>query len=78
MKREDIFYQQLVRKMTEVAIVSPQDVGPFTPIYKRVTPYLKRKPYKALTLTAIVTTAILYLLIGPFLVKLASILQIGF
>lgn len=78
MNKEDIYYQQLVRKMAEVALVTPQNVGPFTPLYKRLTPYLKQKPWKALSLGAIFITGFLYILFGSLLVRLASILQFGF
>lgn len=75
---QDSYYQQLVSKMTDVALVSPQKVGPFTPIYKRFTPYLKYHPWKAISFSAAITSVILYFLLGSLLVKLASILQFGF
>ena len=75
---EDVFYNQLVDKMTEVSAIKPQSVGPFTGIYKRITPLVKEKPYKALSLGSLFSAAFLYLLFGSLLVKLASILQYGF
>jgi len=76
--KEDLYYRELVKKMTEIAIVTPQSVGPFTPLYKRVTPYFKEKPWKVLAFSSFITSTILYLLFGSLLVRLASILQFGF
>lgn len=78
MNKDDIYYQKLVKKMTEVSVVSPQTVGPFTFIYKKMTPHLKIRPWKALSFTSIATAILLYLLLGTFLVRLTSILQFGF
>lgn len=78
MRNKDLLYSKLVKRMTEVAVVSPQTVGPFTHVYKRITPHIKQKPWKALLFTSILTSLILYLLLGPFLVRMASMLQFGF
>ena len=75
---EDKFYRELVAKMTEVSGVTPQRVGPFTLLYKRVTPYVKRKPLRILSLSSFFAAAFLYLLFGSLVVKLVSILQYGF
>lgn len=76
--KEDKLYQELVAKMTEVSLVSPQQVGPFTGVYKRVTPYVKKKPLRVLSISSILIAAFLYLLFDSLIVKLVSILQYGF
>lgn len=78
MKNDDLFYQKLVEEMNQTAIVAPQSLGPFTFIYKRITPYVKEKPWLALGIIATFLALMLYLLLGPFVVRLASILQFGF
>ncbi len=76
--RDDIFYQKLREKMADITVVSPQTIGPLTPVYKRFVPYVKVKPLRALTFGAFVTSFLLYLLVGSLVVRLASILQFGF
>lgn len=78
MRSEDILYQKLLKRMSEVAIVTPQTVGPFTYLYKRLTPFIKEKPFKALLFTSLLASCVLYLLLGSLLVRLASLLQFGF
>lgn len=76
--RNEKTYRLLVAKMNEVAAVPPQTIGPFTGIYKRVVPLLKFSPWRAAFLLSIFATAVLYLIFGSALVRLASILQFGF
>ena len=78
MKEKDLFYQKLVKRMTEVAVVSPQTIGPFTILYKKITPLIKVRPFKALIFTSIIASFLLYLLLGSLIVRLASLLQFGF
>lgn len=76
--KQDKFYQILIAKMHEVAVLPPQTVGPFTPIYKRVVPRFKVYPWKSIAVLSLFGTVFLYFLFGPALVKLASVLQYGF
>lgn len=76
--KDDTLYQHLVDKMREVAALPPQEVGPFTYLYKSVVPRFKTKPWKSTTLLAVVATSLLYVLFGTTLVKLVSTLQFGF
>lgn len=64
--------------MHEIAIVSPQTIGPFTHLYKKVVPFLKYSPWRSALLISILTSAVLYFLLGSILVKIASVLQFGF
>lgn len=76
--RNDKTYQLLVAKMHEIALVPPQEVGPFTNVYKSVVPYLKFAPWRTAVFISFCTAVILYLLLGPILIKGVSILQLGF
>lgn len=75
---KDRTYQLLVDKMHDVAGLPPQDVGPFTNIYKVVTANFKNSPYFSLGIISILSASCLYFIFGPGLVKLASLLQFGF
>lgn len=74
----DKLYEELVQKMTEISEVTPQQVGPFTSVYKRVTPYMKKKPLKVLSISSFIIAGFLYVLLGSFVIKLVSLLQYGF
>lgn len=75
--RHDPLYQKLVEKWEEVTIVSPQTVGPLTPLYKRAVPYFKVAPWKMLVPLAFVLTVFLALLLQVTAVEIASFLQRG-
>lgn len=77
MKNEQT-YRLLVAKMHEVALVSPQTIGPFTNFYKKVVPFFKYSPWRSAILISMLTAAFLYILFGSALVKIASTLQFGF
>lgn len=74
----DKTYQLLVAKMHEVAIVPPQELGPFTHLYRQSVSYFKSNLWKSVGGTSFIMAVILYLILGPALVKLASLLQFGF
>lgn len=74
----DFFYQQLVAKMQQVSIVPPQNMGPLTPLYKRLVPQFKHFPFKALIPLSLLAILFAYLIFGTKLVRLASILQFSF
>jgi hypothetical protein len=76
--KKDELYNKLVIKMHEASIVPPQDVGIFTPFYKRIVPQLKLYPWKMAIILSIIAGFGMYFLLGSALVKLVSILQIGF
>lgn len=76
--KNDKFYQLLVSKMEEVAVMPPQSVGPLTPFYKMVVPQLKYSPWRSMSILSMLASVFLYLVFGPILVKLTSVLQFGF
>lgn len=71
-------YQLLVSKMLEVSSLPPQEVGRFTPVYKRFVPYLKFSPWKSVLCVSFAIATLLYLVFGIKVIHLASILQFGF
>ena len=74
----DKLYQLMRERMREVAVVPPQTIGPFTPLYKRVVPQLKWQPWRSVAVISFFGTPLLYLVFGARVVKLASLLQYGF
>lgn len=76
--KNDALYQNLVLKMREVAILPPQEVGPFTCLYKRVVPQFKNQTWKSTSILALFATCLLYILFGTTLVRVVSTLQFGF
>lgn len=75
---DDKTYQLLVNKMHEVAIVPPQELGPFTIFYKRTTSYFKNSLWKTTGIVSFILSLFLYFLLGSSIVKLVSVLQFGF
>lgn len=76
--KDDLFYQNLITKMREVATLPPQEVGPFTSLYKRVVPNFKTQPWKTTTILSVFATFLFYILFGTTLIKVVSLLQFGF
>jgi hypothetical protein len=76
--KTDHTYELLVAKMQEVSDLPLQKVGVLTPIYKRIVPHLKYYPWKSVFLISCVAAAMLYLMFGIRMVRLASLLQFGF
>ncbi|OGG03902.1 hypothetical protein A2W14_05535 [Candidatus Gottesmanbacteria bacterium RBG_16_37_8] len=76
--KNDYFYQRLVDKMQQMAVIPPQTVGPLTPLYKRLVPQFKFFPFKILIPASFVAIIFAYLIFGLKLVKLASLLQLSF
>lgn len=76
--KNDQLYKRLKERMSSVSVVPPQEVGPFTPLWKVATHFFKTSPLKVFFTTGFVSSIILWFLIGSALVKLVSILQYGF
>lgn len=75
---QDLVYQNLVRKMQEILVVPPQNVGRFTPIYKAFAPYIKNIPWRILVPLAVVAAILVRLIGGVYLIKIVTLLQHGF
>lgn len=76
--RNDRFYEKLVLKMQEVSVVPPQNLGLFTPLYRKLVPQFKFFPLKALVPLSFLFILGAYLLFGTLMVRLAEILQTAF
>lgn len=76
--KEDKRYQQLKEKMYLVSSIPPQEVGPFTSYWKRFASFAKNSPIKVVAFWAVITSFLLWFLLGPTLVAIVNILQYGF
>lgn len=76
--REDKLYKELKEKMFMVSSIPPQEVGPFTSFWKRFAATAKNSPIKIVTFWAVVTSLLLWFLLGTNLVRVVNILQYGF
>lgn len=74
----DLTYQKFVKRWEEVTQLPPQTLGPLTPYYKIAVKRLKVMPWPLLVLGALCLVFGLYLLVGPAVTGLVSILQKGF
>lgn len=74
----DPVYERFRERWKETTDLPPQTVGPLTPLYKRVTSRLKIMPWPFLVVGAAVIVVGLFILFGPLVVKLTSLLQRGF
>jgi len=71
---------RLKNKLNEVFLISPNDLGwkNLTDIYKQLTYYLKKLPFLIIVPLSFILVIISYIVLGKFLVILATILQYGF
>jgi len=74
----DALYGKIQKKWDEVTDLPPQTVGPFTPYYKMVTKRLKVMPLPKLIIASVFCILLLFLVFGPGIAFLASLLQRGF
>ena len=74
----DAIYQKFVKRWEEVTELPPQTLGPFTPYYKAMTKRLKVMPWPVLVVSAGLLVVSIYLVIGPAITFLVSLLQRGF
>jgi hypothetical protein len=71
-------YLLLEKKMEEVNLVSPQNLGMLTPLYKKTTAYLKISPWKILLPASFILCVLAQLTMGHLMIKTASVLQSAF
>ena len=74
----DKTYNHLLSKMKEISDLTPQRVGPLTPLYRIIIPFFKRDPWRPILLSSMVLTALLYIALGASIVWIVSMLQHGF
>lgn len=75
---KDAVYEKFVHRWEQTTELPTQTMGPFTPYYKMVTKRLKVFPWPVLFLAGIVLVAALYILFGPGIAPITSLLQRGF
>ena len=70
----------LKKKLKEVYMVDPTELGsPFlTKFYRFGAVYFKNKPFLIILPVSLLIGVALYLIFGPLVVKLVSLLQYGF
>lgn len=73
----DAVYQKFVSRWEEVMDLPPQRLGPLTPYYKRMVPYLKVMPLPLLVLGSLFLVFVLYVLAGSAITFLVTLLQRG-
>jgi len=73
-------YQHIEREFQQIFAVKPNDLRMpwLTALYKWTTGPLKRMPFIYFVPLALCAVLALYLLVGPLIIRLASILQYGF
>lgn len=73
-------FSRLQEKMEEVYLVEPNDLGfaTGTKIYRRINGYFKTMPFLFIIPVSFLAATVLYLLFGPLIVRLTTMLQYGF
>ncbi len=74
------FDYRLQQKLDEVFMLEPNNLGTtfITVLYHRLTKFLKTMPFVFVIPLSFITAVVLYLIFGPLLIKLVSLLQYGF
>lgn len=74
------FQYRLKNKLEEVYFLEPNNLGNhyLTGVYKITTSFLKQMPFVIVVPMSIIFTIMLYVLVGPLVVKLTTLLQYGF
>lgn len=76
--KQDKTYKLLLQKMQEVSELPQQTMGPFTPFYRAVIPYVKVAPWRGFAVGSFIVGLAFYFLFGALIVRAVSILQHGF
>lgn len=71
-------YHRFVSRWKETMELPPQTVGPFTGLYKRVTHRLKTMPIPTLVIISALLVIVLLMWLGPSIVTIVTLLQMGF
>jgi len=71
-------YENFYSRWQEVVELPPQTVGPLTPVYKRVAPFLKHAPWRILIPIALILVCLVALVHNLTAPQVASLLQKGF
>lgn len=71
-------YQKFVARWEEVMDLPPQQLGPLTPVYKKIVKRLKVMPWPVLVVSSGLLVVGLYFIFGSPIVFIVSLLQRGF
>jgi hypothetical protein len=74
----DVTYQKFVQRWKLITDLPPQNVGPFTQLYKKITVHLKVMPWFLLMFGAVFVVGSLYFFFGSSFTRIVSLLQRGF
>jgi len=74
----DITYKRFLKRWEEVTDVPPQNLGPLTGWYKRVTRHFKVMPWPWFVAVSVVFFVFLYVFFGSSVSFLVTTLQKGF
>ena len=79
-KTMSIIPLRISKQYREIYTLQPNQLGNdrINTFYKRTTHFLKKSPFIVIVPLVVLTVILIYVLIGPYLVKLASLLQYGF
>jgi len=71
---------RISKKYREIFAVKPNSLGNplFDLLYKSVVRFFKTAPFVVIIPTVMLMVVLIYLIVGPLLVRLASMLQYGF
>lgn len=72
--------RRVSKQYQEIYIVQPNQLGDnrINLLYKIITRFLKKAPFIVIIPIAMMIVVLIYVLVGPLLVKLATLLQYGF
>ncbi|MBI5018922.1 hypothetical protein HZB58_01490 [Candidatus Gottesmanbacteria bacterium] len=74
----DATYQKFVKRWEEVTDIPPQTLGPLTQLYKQMTKRLKVTPLPWFVGVSLLVAAGLYIIFGPAVSAIVTLLQRGF
>lgn len=74
----DKVFDHIVSRWEQIIELEPQNVGPFTPLYKIITKRLKVMPWALLMGMSIVIVVLLFFFFGSSIIYIVETLQRGF
>lgn len=75
---EEKILKKMRERREEVRELPYHNLGALTPYYKETAPFFKTAPWRLAIFLAIWATIVIFLLLGPYFLKLASIIGRGF
>lgn len=72
------FWNKLKEEKEKMKEIPLQNFGRYSLLYREIASYFKVFPFKILIFSAIIGTLVLFYLLGPFFIQLASFIGGGF